>query len=399
MTGPSRRFQIFVSSTYDDLVEERRAVFDHILCIPHIPIGMEHFRADDDQWAIIEATLDESDFYVLILGEKYGWRTENGTSFTEREFDYAAAKGVPLMAIVKEDVFNKVKADDTSVDPQLAAFYKKAMKGRMVKFWSDKNDLCARLATFLPRLIRAHESERAGWVRGDALQQLSALSEENIGLKAVLSGLRTPQLGLTNAYRHRQDCRNDLMDDLARSNSSCRMYAAVYVSEIHKSGDFDESIRAACERAQARETTYTFSFTSLDPADRAGGNSILEAWSRREDKSAWGRAGFGKQDPIVPLRHRINRAHDVFDKLLSGLSSDRLPVNARASYFENYLCPHSMVIIDDRIVYLGLYEWLHSTGTDSPAIRIDGGDWARVFVREADQIDQFFSKTRQSPPP
>jgi predicted transport protein len=42
-----RRYQIFLSSTYDDLREERQAVTQSILALGHLAAGMELFPASD----------------------------------------------------------------------------------------------------------------------------------------------------------------------------------------------------------------------------------------------------------------------------------------------------------------------------------------------------------------
>ena len=68
-----KKYQIFISSTYEDLIEERRKVQDTILSMYQFPIGMEMFSADDkEQWEIIQETIDSSDYYVLIIGHRYG---------------------------------------------------------------------------------------------------------------------------------------------------------------------------------------------------------------------------------------------------------------------------------------------------------------------------------------
>jgi len=47
-----KRYQVFVSSTYDDLQEERKQVVQVLLEMGHIPAGMELFpAADEDQWS------------------------------------------------------------------------------------------------------------------------------------------------------------------------------------------------------------------------------------------------------------------------------------------------------------------------------------------------------------
>ncbi|WP_096156198.1 DUF4062 domain-containing protein [Bacillus sp. FJAT-45066] len=76
-----KKYQIFISSTYTDLIEARSKVIESILGMYHFPIGMEMFSAaDDDQWTVIQSTIDMSDYYVLILGHRYGSVTDEGIS-------------------------------------------------------------------------------------------------------------------------------------------------------------------------------------------------------------------------------------------------------------------------------------------------------------------------------
>ena len=58
-----KKFQVFISSTYEDLKNERQKVQDIILSMYQIPIGMEMFSAaDEEQWEIIKDHIDNSDF-------------------------------------------------------------------------------------------------------------------------------------------------------------------------------------------------------------------------------------------------------------------------------------------------------------------------------------------------
>ena len=73
-----KKYQIFISSTYKDLIEARSKVRDAILSMMHFPVGMEMFNAaDEEQWEIIQETIDSSDYYVLILGQRYGSVSES----------------------------------------------------------------------------------------------------------------------------------------------------------------------------------------------------------------------------------------------------------------------------------------------------------------------------------
>ena len=64
-----KKYQIFISSTFTDLENERDNIIKAILELYHIPIGMEMFSAEDeDQWEINRRTIDIRDYNVLILG-------------------------------------------------------------------------------------------------------------------------------------------------------------------------------------------------------------------------------------------------------------------------------------------------------------------------------------------
>jgi hypothetical protein len=64
-----RKFSIFISSTYEDLKEERQALVGVALENNFIPVGMEQFHAaPTSQWNVITKMIDECDFYLLIIG-------------------------------------------------------------------------------------------------------------------------------------------------------------------------------------------------------------------------------------------------------------------------------------------------------------------------------------------
>lgn len=68
-----KRYQVFISSTFEDLKEERQAVSKAVLELNHMPAGMELFPASDDKaWQLIKEVIDASDYYVLIIGGRYG---------------------------------------------------------------------------------------------------------------------------------------------------------------------------------------------------------------------------------------------------------------------------------------------------------------------------------------
>ena len=115
------KYQIFLSSTFTDLREERQAVSRAILDLGHIPAGMEMFPAADvEQLDYIKKVIDECDYYLLIVGARYGSLDPLGVSFTEREYDYAVETRKTVLGFIHADV-NEVawgKTDKTAENRQ-----------------------------------------------------------------------------------------------------------------------------------------------------------------------------------------------------------------------------------------------------------------------------------------
>ena len=101
----NKKYQVFVSSTYNDLIEERRKVIDVLLMADCIPAGMEAFFAtDNEQFEVIKKVIDLCDYYVLILGMRYGTVSPTtGTSYTEMEYEYAKEKGIPVLVFAIDE--------------------------------------------------------------------------------------------------------------------------------------------------------------------------------------------------------------------------------------------------------------------------------------------------------
>lgn len=189
------KYQVFVSSTFTDLVDERRAVIESILNIGHIPVGMEAFQASNDsQWDYIKRRIDESDYYVLIVAERYGSEL-NGKSYTQMEYEYAIEQGVPVAAFLLETSarahWPSIKVEYEKKDK--VEQFRKLCEKKLVKHWRNPDDLAGKVSHALNELIR--HSPRVGWVRSDrvpsvkVVEELSRLSEEKRYLQAVVDEL------------------------------------------------------------------------------------------------------------------------------------------------------------------------------------------------------------------
>ncbi len=167
-----RKFSIFISSTYEDLKEERQALVGVALENNFIPVGMEQFHAaPTSQWNVITKMIDECDFYLLVIGGRYGSiDEETGISYTEKEYNYAKIKGLPVLVLIKESSAIVESEKDTGDDKydkmkRLDEFRKRVENdGNTVDYFTDLNSL-KYVASPAFRNVIDYADDNAGWVR------------------------------------------------------------------------------------------------------------------------------------------------------------------------------------------------------------------------------------------
>ncbi len=163
-----KKYQIFVSSTYKDLIEERSIAINTIMQLGHIPAGMEMFSATGSpQLETIKPIIDASDYYLIILGGKYGSiDKKSGLSYTEMEFDYAVSKGKRIIAFVHEDPENLPAHLREKTDRSRKKYERlrsKLLKDKLVKMWKSKMDLSQSIATSISVVINQYPSKTC-WI-------------------------------------------------------------------------------------------------------------------------------------------------------------------------------------------------------------------------------------------
>lgn len=195
-----KRYQVFVSSTYVDLKEERQHVTQALMEMDCIPAGMELFPAtDEEQWEFIKRVIDDCDYYLLIIGGRYGSTTEEGISYTEKEYDYAVEIGLKVVALLHEKPDN-IPIGKSDISPELReklkSFREKASNNRLIKFWNEPKELPGLVALSLSKTIKMFPA--IGWVRATAvsneelLGELNELRKENNALRSELSKAPKP---------------------------------------------------------------------------------------------------------------------------------------------------------------------------------------------------------------
>ena len=192
-----KRYQVFISSTYTDLRLERQAVLESVLKLRHIPVGMEHFvSTSEEQFNYIKRLLDETDYYIVIIGNRYGSQADDGIGYTEKEFDYAVNLGIPVIACIHSNP-DSLPDNKSDIEPdakqKLNEFRNKVMRHRMVSYfsWDNPSDLSAEVVVALINTI--NDYPRPGWERvasyenSDLLNQINDLRIENDRMKVLLN--------------------------------------------------------------------------------------------------------------------------------------------------------------------------------------------------------------------
>ena len=207
-----KRLQVFVSSTFSDLRDERQAAVEAILVAGHIPAGMELFTSgDESQMEAIKQWIDESDVYLLILGGRYGSiEPTTRKSYTRLEYEYALSIGKPMFSCVVTDraLEDRVRrlgsqALETTDSAGLNEF-RAVVLTKLVRFWDDAKDIKISVGETLAQLSR--RDDLIGWVRptetsADAVglaDEIARLSKENAQLRnRQTNSSEPPILGFT----------------------------------------------------------------------------------------------------------------------------------------------------------------------------------------------------------
>jgi Domain of unknown function (DUF4062) len=106
---------------------------------------MELFpSADDSAWGYIKGEIERSDYYILIVGGKYGSVAEDGISFTEKEYRYAKEKNKPRLVFIRSNAFavtqDKLEQDEGK-RKRLKSFTDELDEGRLAQRFDNLHHL------------------------------------------------------------------------------------------------------------------------------------------------------------------------------------------------------------------------------------------------------------------
>ncbi|MEM7241938.1 MAG: DUF4062 domain-containing protein [Pseudomonadota bacterium] len=176
-----KRFQVFISSTFQDLKNARQEVSEALLRADCFPAGMELFpAADEEQFEFIKTIIEQSDYYIIISAGRYGSiHPKTGLSYTEMEYDFAKEIGKPIIRLLHKNPFKELKGEfieDSDIGKEkLNNFREKMQKSSLVRFWEIPKELGIEVLVSLQDLKRRNNA--IGWVRADSALEPTEIVE------------------------------------------------------------------------------------------------------------------------------------------------------------------------------------------------------------------------------
>lgn len=183
-----KKLQVFISSTYKDLIDERQAAVEAILNAGHIPAGMELFSAgDESQSETVKRWIDESDVFLLILGGRYGSIEPNTRmGYVEVEYDYASKTKTPTFAVVMSEQWIDRKVKEFGQDVfeyshrEMYEKFKSRVLSKICRIADDTKDIKISIHETLQDFLGRYNF--SGWVSGKEIPQTNKVLEQVAGL-------------------------------------------------------------------------------------------------------------------------------------------------------------------------------------------------------------------------
>lgn len=208
-----KKYQVFVSSTYQDLIEERQKVIEALISKNCFPVGMEYFpAANEEQFSVIKKLIDRCDYYILILGGRYGSiEPKTGKSYTQLEYEYALEKNIPVAAFYHNNIGKLASDKVEKTEEGLAKLkgFKILVQNKLCKTWSESYELAFKVNSTLDFMFENYP--RTGWVKADevssaeANKELISLRNENDLLKSKIRVLSSHTPEGTEEYKQGDD--------------------------------------------------------------------------------------------------------------------------------------------------------------------------------------------------
>lgn len=153
-----KMYSAFISSAFESLRDERDRVINALLDRNVFPICQEHFTISADNFDELTNYIDNSDFFILLLGSKYGSCDIDNKSWTQKEYEYAKQAGKSILAIKCDEY---IDADD-----------KQRSFGENIRFAEQVTDEFTIEKIISKYFGKIDFGDYSGWVRQTAVKKI-----------------------------------------------------------------------------------------------------------------------------------------------------------------------------------------------------------------------------------
>lgn len=199
---------VFISSTYSDLILHRRAVIDALIKRNHHPVAMEYFSSQPGD--ATEASIDElrkADIFVGIYGFRYGYCPDNDKSVTEQEYDAAIALQIPVLIFIIDPMYDDPKLKDhqeTKVKQSRLDALKKRLEAKHVRErFTTPDNLALSVVTAIDNYLQKNASRPDKSALPPTIHVQGGDQSRNIGSIGSISG--DFNMGDTHTHNRNKD--------------------------------------------------------------------------------------------------------------------------------------------------------------------------------------------------
>ena len=145
---------VFLSSTFEDMKEYRKAIIDRIIKRRMVPICMENWGANANKvTSVITDEVKKADIYLGIFGTRYGYVDENtNMSMTEIEYREALASNKPILVYIAKNAKDDITTGDNS--QKMLKLLTEIEKERIVYYFNSIDQLGEQVFADLERYIK-----------------------------------------------------------------------------------------------------------------------------------------------------------------------------------------------------------------------------------------------------
>ena len=180
-----KRYHVFISTTEADMHAERVVLSQTLVSQGFFSWGLE--QRTPLTTAFARRQIDDCDYFILMLGSRYGELSASGVSYMHLEYIYAVTKQKPILVLMYEAPESRAdQYQDKTPEGNIKFldFRRQLQRERdMVMTFRDLRDLEVAIRHTMPQFLTRYPAQ--GWIRPNQ-QQVQQSQDENEQLRQKL---------------------------------------------------------------------------------------------------------------------------------------------------------------------------------------------------------------------